>query len=132
MPEGSILFSGGCACGAVRLKARAEPLRIGLCHCMTCRKAHAAAFNPFIVFKAEAVEVSGRPLSWFSSPGYDRRFCGDCGSRVMALRGDEVEISLGSLDTPGLLEPQYESWVDRREPWLCGLDKPQHSRDRDS
>ncbi|MGH6979425.1 MAG: GFA family protein [Brevundimonas sp.] len=124
------LLSGGCACGAVRFRTWSEPLRIGLCHCMACRKAHAAAFNPFIVFKAEAVEVIGKPRSWFSSSSYDRQFCGNCGSRVIAFNGDEVEISLGSLDEPGLLEPQYETWVIRREPWLCALDKPQHTVER--
>lgn len=97
---------------------------------MTCRKAHAAAFNPFIVFQADAVDVTGEPRSWFSSPGYDRQFCGDCGSRVIAINGDEVEVSLGSLDEPGMLEPQYESWVVRREPWLCSLDRPQYYRAR--
>lgn len=97
---------------------------------MTCRKAHAAAFNPFVVFKAEAVEVTGEPLSWFSSQGYDRQFCGACGSRVSARNGDEVEVSLGSLDEPGVLEPQYESWIVRREPWLRPLDKPQHDHER--
>lgn len=130
MQVDSTLLSGGCACGAVRFRSRSEPLRIGLCHCMICRKAHGAAFNPFVVFKAETVEVTGKPLSWFSTPGYDRQFCGVCGSRVIARNGDEVEVSLGSLDQPGLLAPQYESWIVRREPWLRPLDKPQHSRER--
>lgn len=97
---------------------------------MTCRKAHASAFNPFLVFKADAVELTGRPRSWRSSPGYDRQFCSNCGSRVIAFNGDEAEISLGSLDEPGLLEPQYESWVIRREPWLCPLDVAQYAQNR--
>lgn len=126
------VFSGGCSCGAVRFSLRAQPLRIGLCHCLACRKAHGAAFNPFMVFEAKAVEVSGKPRSWFSSPGYDRQFCGDCGSRVVAINGDEVEISIGSLDEPGLFEPQYEAWIIRREPWLRALDTPQHPRERNT
>ncbi|WP_122465003.1 GFA family protein [Brevundimonas lutea] len=130
MQGNSKRFSGGCACGAVRFRARAEPLRVGLCHCLTCRRAHGAAFNPFVVFDAAAVEVTGSPRSWFSSPGYDRQFCDACGSRVIALNGDEVEISIGSLDEIGLLEPQYESWIVRREPWLSALDKPQHAHKR--
>lgn len=121
---------GGCACGAIRFKTLSDPLRTGLCHCMVCRKAHASAFNPFVVFPAEAVEVTGTPRNWLSSSGYDRRFCGDCGSRILAVNGDEVEISLGSLDEPGLIEPQYESWVSRREPWLEPLDKPQYAFNR--
>lgn len=123
-------ISGGCACGAVRFTSSAPPLRIGLCHCMTCRKAHAAAFNPFVVFPIEALLVTGELSSWLSSPGYDRRFCGACGSRVIAINGREAEVSLGSFDEPGLLEPQYESWVVRREPWLRPLEAAQHARDR--
>lgn len=118
MLEASKSLFGGCACGAIRFRSLSKPLRIGLCHCMTCRKAHGAAFNPFVVFKAEAVEVTGKLRSWLSSPGYDRKFCADCGSRVIALNGDEVEVSIGSLDEPDLLEPEYESWIIRREPWL--------------
>ena len=41
--------TGGCACGGVRFVATGEPLRMGLCHCLTCQRAHAAAYNPFIV-----------------------------------------------------------------------------------
>jgi len=95
---------------------------------MTCRKAHAAAFNPFAVFAAEQVDVSGALQSWLSSPGYDRRFCVVCGSRVIAINGDEVELSLGSLDEPGRLQPAYESWVSHREPWQVELDVPQFAR----
>lgn len=130
MRDNAKLISGGCACGAVRFVLHSDPLRIGLCHCMTSREAHAAAFNPFVVFKAEALEVTGNLRSWFSSPGYDRQFCGDCGSRVIARNGDEIEVSLGSLDEPGVVEPQYESWIVRREPWLPALPKPQHAYER--
>jgi len=122
--------SGGCACGAVRFVASGEPVRVGLCHCLRCRKAHASAFNPFAVFKPGQVEVSGDLSSWFSSPGYDDRFCPSCGSRVISFLGNEVEVSLGTLDNPGELTPQYESWIIRREDWLQPLEVPQFERDR--
>ena len=32
--------------------------------------------------------------------------------------GDEIEVNLGSLDTPDQLVPTYESWIVRREAWL--------------
>lgn len=130
MQTDNIPIAGGCACGAVRFKANAAPLRIGLCHCMTCRKAHAAAFNPFAVFTAAAIEVTGALRSWRSSPGYERQFCAICGSRVLARTGDEIEVSLGSLDEPGVLVPQYESWTTRREPWLTALPAPQYAHQR--
>lgn len=97
---------------------------------MTCRKAHGAAFNPFVVFASPQVEVEGELAAWASSAGYERRFCPACGSRVIGVNGEEVELSLGSFDAPGLFEPQYESWVSRREPWLGPLHVPQHEQDR--
>jgi len=123
---------GGCACGAVRFVIRGAPLRAGLCHCLTCRKAHAAAFNPFVVYLRAQVDVRGKLECWRSSPSYERLFCPACGSRV--LGGDvgsaEIEVSLGSFDEVGRIVPQYESWVIRREPWLAPIGVPQYSGDR--
>ncbi len=124
------LHEGGCACGAVRFTVRGEPLRVGLCHCMTCRKAHASAFNPCVIFAADQVEIKGDVASWPSSPGYDLQFCPKCGSRMAGGNGEEIEVSLGSFDEPGLFEPQYELWVVRREPWLAPLDVPQFTGNR--
>lgn len=123
-------FEGGCACGAVRFSLAGAPRRAGLCHCLTCRKAHAAAFNPFVVFTACQMTTRGTPQAWRSSPGYVRWFCPTCGSRVWATLDEEVEVSLGSFDAPGLVVPQYESWIVRREPWVAQLDAPQFARDR--
>jgi hypothetical protein len=124
-------LTGGCACGAVRFTAH-RLRRSGLCHCLTCRKSHAAAFNPFLVFDLKDVEVEGPLQSWKSSPGYDRRFCPTCGSRVLAVSQGEAEISLGSLDHPGLVAPDYELWTIRREPWLNPLPIPQYAGDKPS
>ena len=123
---------GGCACGSVRFVARGAPLRAGLCHCMTCRKAHAAASNPFVVFARDQVEIVGELRRWQCSADYERQFCPECGSRVFGGSDSlpEIEISLGSFDDVGLVEPQYESWVIRREPWSVALNIPQHDRDR--
>jgi hypothetical protein len=95
---------------------------------MTCRKAHAAAFNPFLVFRREQVDIEGSLQSWESSAGYERLFCSVCGSRVASLQspGLEIELSLGSFDEPGRFTPGYEVWITRREPWLPALPVPQH------
>jgi len=93
---------------------------------MTCRKSHSATSNPFAVFLPRDVVIQGALTDWESSPGYVRRFCPACGSHVIAINHEEVELSLGSLDRAGELAPQYESWVVRREPWLTPLEIPQH------
>ena len=130
MANDDSIDEGGCACGAVRFTTRGAPLRVGLCHCLTCRKAHASAFNAFAIFRADQVEISGESASWESSPEYDRHFCATCGSGVFGRDGEEIEVSLGSFDQPGLFEPQYELWIGRREPWVAALDVRQHEMNR--
>jgi hypothetical protein len=103
--------AGGCACGAVRIAARGDPYRVGLCHCLTCRKRHGAPFNAFAVFPADRVEVAGGELGMFRHSDTQRFFCRDCGSPVYSRTqgADEIELFLGSFDEIGLWGPTYEA-----------------------
>ena len=113
--------TGGCLCGNVRISATGPPYRVGLCHCMDCRKHHGALFHASAIFPEEAVEVKGE-----TSDYKGRHFCPRCGSSVFARSADEVEINLGSLDAPDQLMPTYESWVIRRESWLPAFPLSHH------
>lgn len=106
-------LEGGCLCGAVHLVAIGAPDRVGVCHCLDCRKHHGAAFHASAVFPAEAVTVTGEVR------GYANRFfCPRCGSSVFSRSGAEIDVHLGTLDAPSRLTPTYELWTIRREPWL--------------
>ena len=124
--------TGGCECGRVRFTATGEPWRVGLCHCLTCRKRHGAPFNAFAVYPREAVAFTGpdrQPISLsqmgcFATSEKGRRyFCRECGSPTASdeIGGDEVELFLGSFDEPDRFAPTYESFTPRRERWLAGL-----------
>lgn len=106
-------FTGGCACGNVRLLASGDPYRVGICHCLDCRKHHGALFYAAAVFSEASVRIDGETHAFAG-----RHFCPACGSKVFARTGDEIEVNLGSLDEPNQLMPTYESWVIRREHWL--------------
>ncbi|MCZ4345014.1 GFA family protein [Devosia sp. J2-20] len=106
-------LSGGCLCGAVRLVARGQPDRVGLCHCMDCRKHHGALFFAAAIFPAHAVTISGETRDY-----QGRHFCPQCGSSVFARSDDEVEVHLGALDDPEQFTPDYELWTVRRAHWL--------------
>ena len=122
-----IQFTGGCLCGDVRLEATGEPIRVGLCHCLDCRKHHGALFWAGAIFPAEAVTVEGETRDYAG-----RRFCPRCGSSVFARSGDEVEVHLGALDAPDQLTPTYELWTVRREAWLPAFPLAQsYERDRE-
>jgi hypothetical protein len=120
-------YSGGCLCGDVRIVAFGQPYRVGLCHCLDCRKHHGALFHASAVFPQEAVTVEGATGDYAG-----RHFCPRCGSSVFARSGDEVEVNLGALDAPDQLTPTYENWMVRREAWLPAFPFSRHyERDRD-
>lgn len=114
------MHTGGCACGKVRFEARGEPYRVGLCHCLTCRKVHGAPFNFFVVFPRDAVTIDGDMVEFASSEHGRRYSCRACGAPVSSHydRPDEIDLYPGSFDEPGLWQPSYELWTTRREPWL--------------
>ena len=125
---------GGCACGAVRYRADGGPLRVGLCHCLTCRKRHGAPCNAFAVFRSDKVQVEGRTSVWAGAEHGLLHGCEICGSPLFWTadgEGDgEIEIHLGGLDDTGQFTPQYEVWVKRREPWMPPLNVPQYVENR--
>ncbi|MCG6575116.1 GFA family protein [Pseudomonas sp. AF32] len=106
-------FIGGCLCGNVRIEASGRPYRVGLCHCLDCRKHHGALFFAAAVFPQDAVKIEGETRNYAG-----RHFCPQCGSSVFARTDDEVEVNLGILDAPNQLMPTYECWTVRREAWL--------------
>ena len=106
-------YNGGCICGAVRVVAEGAPYRVGLCHCLDCSKHHGALFHASAVFPESAVRIQGETGSY-----QDRHLCPTCGSPVFSRSGDEVELHLGSLDSPNQLVLNYELWTIRREQWL--------------
>lgn len=108
-----VQYSGGCVCGKVRFVATGQPLRVGICHCLDCRKHHGALFYAAAVFPQDAVNITG-----LTHHHLGRHFCPDCGASVFATSADEIELHLGALDAPNQLKPTYESWVIRRESWL--------------
>ena len=121
-------FTGGCLCGEVRIVASGQPRRVGLCHCLDCRKHHGALFFAAAIFPADAVTVKGDTREFRG-----RHFCPRCGSSVFARWDEETEVHLGSLDAPDQLAPTYECWTVRRESWLPAFPlKRRFERDRET
>lgn len=120
-------FTGGCLCGSVRIVVSGRPYRVGLCHCLDCRKHHGALFYAAAIFPQAAVSITGETHEYAG-----RHFCPRCGSSVFAHSADEIEVSLGALDAPDQLTPTYESWTLRREAWLPAFPLAhRYARDRD-
>ncbi len=121
-------YTGGCLCGDVRFVATGHPYRVGICHCLDCRKHHGALFYAAAIFPREAVTIEGETRDYEG-----RCFCPRCGSSVFAISGDEIEVHLGALDAIEQFIPTYENWTVRREAWLPPFPlRRSYGRDRES
>ena len=123
-------LTGGCLCGNLRIVTVGQPYRVGICHCLDCRKHHGALFYAAAVFPQDAVTVEGETAEYAG-----RHFCPRCGSSVFSRLADEIEVHLGALDAPDQLTPSYECWTVRREGWLPPfplIRRYQHDRDDSS
>lgn len=121
-------FTGSCLCGNVKIVASGQPYRVGLCHCLHCRKHHGALFHASAIFPEAAVTIEGETGEYAG-----RHFCQRCGSSVFSCSADEIEVNLGSLDAPDQLLPTYELWTTRRESWLPPFPRMrQYAHDRDT
>jgi hypothetical protein len=121
-------FTGGCLCNNVRFVASGRPYRVGICHCLDCRKHHGALFHASAVFPHDAVTIDGETRDYAG-----RVFCPRCGSSVFSRTGDEINVNLGSLDAADQLTPTYELWTIRRESWLPPFPvKRRYERDREA
>jgi hypothetical protein len=121
-------ITGSCLCGDVRIVVSGRPYRVGVCHCLDCRKHHGALFHASAVFPQDAVTIEGE-----TRDHKGRFFCPRCGSSVFGRSGDEIEVNLGALDAPDQFQPTYELWTIRRESWLPAFAlQKRYERDRNS
>lgn len=120
-------YQGGCSYSAIRFSTSKTPLRVGVCHCLDCRKHHGAPFYAAAIYSVEDVTITG------DAKAYEGRyFCSECGSSVFAITDNEIELHLGSFDEPNQFTPAYECWTIRRENWLAPIaGAKQLERDRD-
>mgnify|MGYP006172397107 FL=1 len=127
-----MVLEGGCQCGAVRYRASGDPVVVAICHCSMCRRASAAPALAWAMFQASQVEFTrGRPKHYDSSAGATRGFCATCGTQI-SFTADYIpgliDLTVGSLDQPGAVEPALHYWDSKRLPWVRFDDQlPRHA-----
>ncbi|MBU3918276.1 GFA family protein, partial [bacterium] len=80
-------MKGSCLCRSIQYEIKKLNSPIEHCSCITCRKAHSAAFNTSANVKLEDFKwIKGENLlsEYESSPGKRRKFCSLCGSQILA------------------------------------------------
>lgn len=116
-------MTGGCNCGAVRYEISAPLVSASYCHCTRCqrRTGTAAAANGRIAHGSFQV-VSGEDClrAWKPGAGFEKWFCGECGSALFSRSASdpgEVGVRLGTLDDDPGIRPSYRQFVNYAAAW---------------
>lgn len=111
---------GRCLCGACRFELAGPPNWVGHCHCQSCRRATASPFTTWLGQENGSWKFLGdTPVSYESSPGNTRGFCGKCGS-PMFYRSErfpnETHFYAPLLNRPEDVEPRVHFHADEMLP----------------
>ena len=123
MPAPSLPLTGGCGCGAVRFEIT-EPLGQAVyCHCTRCqrRTGAAAGASARVAPGSFAITAGEEHLrAWSPSDGFDKVFCGECGSAVLVrdpANGEVAMVRLGGVDGDPGVRPSAHQFVAYAAAW---------------
>ena len=119
------LYTGGCACGAIRYQIADEPIFMNHCQCRDCQQRSGTGHGSYLTFpQRHAVELSGIASHWdvIADNGNVKKhaFCPTCGSPVyltFSYTPDFFTIHAASLDDPGQYKPQAVTYAVRAHAW---------------
>jgi hypothetical protein len=121
------VHEGGCACGAVRYRAKNAPFRTGVCHCKFCQRRTGSAFGVVVYFRKDDVEITRGALKTYehrsdeSGRWLRMEFCPNCGTTVtwtLELFPDGRGIAGGTFDDPGWLKIERHTWTRSKQHWV--------------
>jgi hypothetical protein len=124
--------NGSCLCGDVAYEISGPFLEAHHCHCGYCRKAHGTAYASYGMAPAAGLRwLRGESgiARYESSPGFQRCFCGRCGSVVPGPGAAGLAfVPLGNLDGDPGVRPSMHIFTASKAPWWDILDGlPQHA-----
>ena len=112
------------------------------CHCGYCRKSHGTPYATVIGTNEADLhwETQGPQIRYSATPGYERVFCGECGSPLPASgAGLPVFVPNGLLDGDSGHRPEFHMFVASKASWFDfedgvpgfeafppGIDAPSH------
>ena len=120
MSDTTKLF-GHCYCGAITFEASGQSVKVGHCHCDSCRRHSGAAMLSYAGYRPDQVLFTAlQPTKFTTKDSVTRGFCSRCGSSV-CYEGNQSEyifIYLGLFDEPEKLVPQVHMMYSEKIEWL--------------
>lgn len=117
------LVTGGCGCDAVRFEATAPFVSASYCHCTRCQRRSGTAASANARVEPGSVRVvagEGELRSWAPEGGFEKLFCGRCGSALFsraAGSSDYAGVRLGAVDGDPGIRPQWHQYTNYAPVW---------------
>ena len=117
------VLTGSCGCGAVRFEVTRPFVSASYCHCTRCqrRTGTAAAASARAEPGSIRVTLGEEELrSWAPEGGFEKIFCGRCGSALLNRRPGDSEyagVRLGALDQDPGIRPQWRQFTAYAASW---------------
>ncbi len=121
-PQDDEIRTGHCLCGACTFELNGPHNWVGHCHCESCRRATASPFTTWIGQENGTWRFTGKaPISYVSSAGNTRGFCGTCGS-PMFFKSErfptEMHFYAALLTDSRTVQPTIHFHADEMLPWI--------------
>ena len=116
------VVTGRCFCGYIGFAVRGPEKFACFCHCESCQRAAGAPLVAWATYGRDTFSVTQGEIHYcHSSPGVTRGICSNCGSSITyenEKRPGEIDITLNTLDEPGVPAPRAHIWTEDKQPWF--------------
>ena len=127
---------GGCACGAIKVEAEADPEKTNICHCSDCQTATGTAFRVSVPVAGATLKLTGKPATFLKTTADSgnprlQAFCGNCGSPIYSTSpGEGVQplymLRVGILRQRDQFVPRKQIWWRSARNWVTQLASVPH------
>ena len=113
-----------CQCGALTVRASADPDMVVACNCKACQHRTGAPFGVGGYFKKETLTMAGASSVWRRAAETGRwienHFCPTCGTTLywgLEMRPDHIGVAAGAFESQ-LPEPARAIWTEDQHDWM--------------
>ncbi|KAF1934662.1 hypothetical protein EJ02DRAFT_296307, partial [Clathrospora elynae] len=112
--------TGSFACSNIRYRLLTSPLCVYACHCPDCQKKTGSAFGLFLSIETSCMQIilTAQPELVTRSKRYACPKCNTTLWMSKRLGGVVLDVRVGTLDFPGLMEPDVHAFVKSRVAWV--------------
>ena len=115
-----------CACGALEIAMKGEPLVVSSCCCQACQRRTGSLVSVQAFFHEEQIDRISGASATFERVGESGKniryhFCASCGATVFwrpEFRPGKIAVAVGAFADRTFPAPERLVWTEQRHPWV--------------